>query len=165
MEKKILPPLLPGFELATFPWRVRRFYQQAIPYLPDIQRSVTTMIIIPPPPSPGGKVTNKHILKSGLHFKVHDTLRLKETGWCGWGWSLRKRGGQTLVNLNLSGAECLRGPNKRLNLSGILTYPVFVVIVICCFLLLLFWPPPPKKKKKRFWPGLDNHLNLSNIWT
>ena len=31
LEKKILPPLLPGFELATFRLRVRRSYQQAIP--------------------------------------------------------------------------------------------------------------------------------------
>ena len=31
LEKKILPPLLPGFELATFRWRVRRSYQQAFP--------------------------------------------------------------------------------------------------------------------------------------
>ena len=30
-EKKILPPLLPGFELATFRSRVRRSNQQAIP--------------------------------------------------------------------------------------------------------------------------------------
>ena len=30
LEKKILPPLLPGFELATFWSRVRRSYQQAI---------------------------------------------------------------------------------------------------------------------------------------
>ena len=29
-EEKILPPLLPGFELTTFWWRVRRSYQQAI---------------------------------------------------------------------------------------------------------------------------------------
>ena len=31
LEKKILPPLLPGFELATFRSRVGRAYQQAIP--------------------------------------------------------------------------------------------------------------------------------------
>ena len=31
LGKKILPPLLPGFELATFRSRVRRSYQQAIP--------------------------------------------------------------------------------------------------------------------------------------
>ena len=31
LEKKILPPLLPGFELATFRSRVRRSNQQAIP--------------------------------------------------------------------------------------------------------------------------------------
>ena len=31
LEKKILQPLLPGFELATFRSRLRRFYQQAIP--------------------------------------------------------------------------------------------------------------------------------------
>ena len=31
MKKKILPPLLPGFELATFRSRVRRSDQQAIP--------------------------------------------------------------------------------------------------------------------------------------
>ena len=31
LEKKILQPLLPGFELATFPSRVRRSNQQAIP--------------------------------------------------------------------------------------------------------------------------------------
>ena len=30
LEKKILPPLLPGFELATFRSRVRRSHQQAI---------------------------------------------------------------------------------------------------------------------------------------
>ena len=30
LEKKILPPPLPGFELATFRSRVRRLYQQAI---------------------------------------------------------------------------------------------------------------------------------------
>ena len=30
LEKKILPPLVPGFELATFRSRVRRSYQQAI---------------------------------------------------------------------------------------------------------------------------------------
>ena len=34
LEKKILPPLLPGFELATLRSRVRRSYQQAIPRLP-----------------------------------------------------------------------------------------------------------------------------------
>ena len=31
LEKKILPPLLPGFELATFRSRVRRSNQQTIP--------------------------------------------------------------------------------------------------------------------------------------
>ena len=31
LEKKILPPLLPGFELAIFRSRVRRFNQRAIP--------------------------------------------------------------------------------------------------------------------------------------
>ena len=31
LEKKILPPLLPGLELETFPSRVRRSYQPAIP--------------------------------------------------------------------------------------------------------------------------------------
>ena len=31
LERKILPPLLPGFELAIFRSRVRRSYQQAIP--------------------------------------------------------------------------------------------------------------------------------------
>ena len=31
LEKKILPPLLPGFELATFRSRVRDSYQPAIP--------------------------------------------------------------------------------------------------------------------------------------
>ena len=31
LEKNIHPPLLPGFRLATFRSRVRRFYQQAIP--------------------------------------------------------------------------------------------------------------------------------------
>ena len=31
LEKKILPPLLPGLELETFRSRVRRSYQQAIP--------------------------------------------------------------------------------------------------------------------------------------
>ena len=31
LEKKVLPPLLPGFELPTFRPRVRRSYQQAIP--------------------------------------------------------------------------------------------------------------------------------------
>ena len=31
LEKKILPPLLPGFELTTFRSRVRRSNQQAIP--------------------------------------------------------------------------------------------------------------------------------------
>ena len=31
LEQKILPPLLPGFELATFRSRVRRYNQQAIP--------------------------------------------------------------------------------------------------------------------------------------
>ena len=31
LEKKILLPLLPGFELATFRSRVRRSYQQAVP--------------------------------------------------------------------------------------------------------------------------------------
>ena len=33
LEKKLLPPLLPGFELETFRLRVRRSYQQAIPAL------------------------------------------------------------------------------------------------------------------------------------
>ena len=37
LEKKILPPLLPGFELATYRSRVRRSYQQAIP-APRISR-------------------------------------------------------------------------------------------------------------------------------
>ena len=31
LEKKIYPPLLPGFELETFRSRGRRSYQQAIP--------------------------------------------------------------------------------------------------------------------------------------
>ena len=31
LEKKILPPLLPGLELATFRSRVQRSYQQAVP--------------------------------------------------------------------------------------------------------------------------------------
>ena len=31
LEKKFLPPILPGFELATFRSRVRHSYQQAIP--------------------------------------------------------------------------------------------------------------------------------------
>ena len=31
LEKKILPPLMPGFELATFRSRDRRSNQQAIP--------------------------------------------------------------------------------------------------------------------------------------
>ena len=34
VEKKILPPLLPGLELATFRSRVRRSNQQAIPVTP-----------------------------------------------------------------------------------------------------------------------------------
>ena len=33
LEKKILPPLLPGFELATFRSRVRRSNQQAPGYI------------------------------------------------------------------------------------------------------------------------------------
>ena len=39
LEKKILPPLLPGFELATFRSRVGRSYQQAIPTTRHGQRS------------------------------------------------------------------------------------------------------------------------------
>ena len=35
LEKKILPPLLLGFELATIRSRVRRSYQQAIPAVFD----------------------------------------------------------------------------------------------------------------------------------
>ena len=31
LEKKLLPPILPGFELAPFRSQVRRSYQQAIP--------------------------------------------------------------------------------------------------------------------------------------
>ena len=31
LEKRFLPPLLPGFELASFRSRVRRSYQQAVP--------------------------------------------------------------------------------------------------------------------------------------
>ena len=40
LEKKILPPLLPGFELATFRSRVRRSNQQAIA-APHVTRVVT----------------------------------------------------------------------------------------------------------------------------
>ena len=36
LEKKILLPLLPGFELATFRSRFRRSYQQKLPQLPRI---------------------------------------------------------------------------------------------------------------------------------
>ena len=43
LEKKILSPLLPGFELPTFWSRVRRSYQQTIP---AIGLRVTTLIII-----------------------------------------------------------------------------------------------------------------------
>ena len=40
LEKKILPPLLPGFELLTFRSRVGRSNQQAIPALGDpVQRN------------------------------------------------------------------------------------------------------------------------------
>ena len=37
LEKKILPPLLPGFELATFRSRVWRSCQQAIPATQKVQ--------------------------------------------------------------------------------------------------------------------------------
>ena len=37
LEKKTLPPLPSGFELATFRWRVRRSNRQAIP-VPDVSR-------------------------------------------------------------------------------------------------------------------------------
>ena len=37
LEKKILPPLLPGFEFATFRSRVRRSNKQAISRLPSCQ--------------------------------------------------------------------------------------------------------------------------------
>ena len=36
LEKKILPPLLPGLELAAFRSRVRRSYHQAIPAPSDM---------------------------------------------------------------------------------------------------------------------------------
>ena len=39
LEKKIVPPLLPGFELATFRSRVRRSNQQAIP-APELDLNV-----------------------------------------------------------------------------------------------------------------------------
>ena len=41
LEKKILPPLLPGFELATFRSRVRRSNQQAIPAQPNTKEAQT----------------------------------------------------------------------------------------------------------------------------
>ena len=36
LKKTILPPLLPGFEPATFRSRVRRFNQQAIPAFVEV---------------------------------------------------------------------------------------------------------------------------------
>ena len=42
VEKNILPPLLPGFELATFRPRVRRIYQGAIPAALVIDTNSTT---------------------------------------------------------------------------------------------------------------------------
>ena len=42
LEKKILPPLLPGFELATFRLRVRRSNQHAIPDTPTTTTTTTT---------------------------------------------------------------------------------------------------------------------------
>ena len=45
-EKKILPPLLPGFELATFRSRVRRSYQQAIPFSNDNSTIAIVIIIV-----------------------------------------------------------------------------------------------------------------------
>ena len=49
LEKKILPPLLPGFEPATFRSRVRLSYQQAIPNPrePKPERLVTCKLIFP----------------------------------------------------------------------------------------------------------------------
>ena len=46
LEKKILPPLLPGFELATFWSRVRRSYQQAIPELCYINSDFFPLILL-----------------------------------------------------------------------------------------------------------------------
>ena len=43
LEKKILPPLLPGFELATFRSRVRRFNQQVIPAPPSYSNEETDL--------------------------------------------------------------------------------------------------------------------------
>ena len=43
LEKKILPPLLPGFELATFRSRLRRSNQQAIPV--TLQCNVTLLSV------------------------------------------------------------------------------------------------------------------------
>ena len=44
LEKKMLQPLLPGFELATFQSRVRRSNQQAIPALVE---QVGTVSVLP----------------------------------------------------------------------------------------------------------------------
>ena len=45
LEQKILPPLLPGFELATFRSRVRRSNQQAIP-APIVYTKYTQMNVL-----------------------------------------------------------------------------------------------------------------------
>ena len=45
LEKKILSPLLPGFELATFRSRVRRPYQQAIPTKAQLVQTAAVIVL------------------------------------------------------------------------------------------------------------------------
>ena len=45
LEKKILPPLLPGFELTTFQSQVWSSYQQAIPAkVLNVSKNVTVLV-------------------------------------------------------------------------------------------------------------------------
>ena len=67
LDEKILPPLLPGYEVATFRSRVRRSNQQAIPAPPsENTRSQSSQLPEPLWTDPG--------LKSGI--SVHELVKV-----------------------------------------------------------------------------------------
>ena len=65
LEKKILPPVLPGFEFATFPSRVRRFTTRGIP-TPIARRPR-----LPPPSNTGAHLNTGIWVESESHTCTH----------------------------------------------------------------------------------------------
>ena len=77
LEKKILPPLLPGFELETFRSRVRRFNQQAIPAPRRNRTSYTSTLMTTPHPDHLEEDTMR--VNGGRSNRTPDTSKVRPT--------------------------------------------------------------------------------------